>query len=54
MGILYKKVCDILIKVVVIFPPINIMSRTVPIIDTDGFIVNDYYTGPTVMTLLIN
>ena len=52
MGVLYKKGCNIVIKVFSTY--MKIMSCTVPIMDTDGFTVHDYRAGRTVITLAIN
>ena len=35
-------------------PLLNFVSYTFLIIDTDGFTVNEYYTGQTMITLSIN
>ena len=52
MGGLYKKRCNIVIKVAVFcLTFIKIISSSVPIIDTDGFTVNGSYTGQTMITL---
>ena len=43
MGVLYRKGCNIVIKLTAIFPLLKTMSCTVSSINTDGFAVDSYY-----------